>query len=168
LTLSIWEFVFALAEHMGIPSWLCQFYQNFLGRLQRHFIFGGFFNPSPCLALCGVPQGDALSLVWAAVGLSVWALLMERNPFSLNDRFSSTAMAYVDDRYVLAYDLKTLYRLLKETIEHDKLAGFKLNLGKSAIAASSPVARRRLTRMNFSIPLKLWFSALGHCISSIN
>jgi ribonuclease HI len=163
-----WEFVFALAEHMGLPTWLCQFYQNYLGCLQRHFIFGGFFNPTPCLAKCGAPQGDALSLVWAAVGLAVWALLMERNPLSLNDRVSSTAMAYVDDRYILAYDHKNIYRLLKETIEHDKLAGFKLNLGKSAITASSPQARRRLTRMNLSIPLKLCFKALGHCISSIN
>jgi ribonuclease HI len=161
-----WSVVFDISEHMGIPVWLCSFYKNYLGRLQRYFLFGGFFNPTPCSALCGVPQGDALSLVWAAVGLSVWANLMERTSSPTFDRFNSSALAYIDDRYVLAYDHKVLYRLLKETIEHDRLAGMRLNLGKSAVTASSAIARRRLHSFDFAIPLKLSFAALGHALSA--
>jgi hypothetical protein len=162
-----WNFVFAISEHMGIPAWLCTFYRNYLGSLQRYFMFGGFLNPSPCKALCGVPQGDALSLVWAAVGLSVWANLMERTSSVPFDRFNSTALAYIDDRYVLAYDYKSLYRLLKETIEHDRLAGLRLNLGKSAVTASSAIARRRLRSLQLTIPLKLSFTALGHTLAAV-
>jgi len=151
---------------MGIPKWLCTFYRNYLGDLKRYFTFGGFFNPTPIHSICGVPQGDALSLIWAAVGLSVWALLMERSTSVPWDRFHSTAMAYIDDRYVIAHDHKNFYRLLKDTIEHDKLAGFRLNLGKSALMASSAAARRQLRNSKFAIPLKLSFTALGHALSS--
>ena len=161
-----WDLVFSLSEHMGIPAWLCNFYRRYLGDLKRYFTFGGFFGPNPINSICGVPQGDALSLIWAAVGLSVWARLMEQSSSIPWDRFNSMAMAYIDDRYVIAHDLKNFYRLSKETIEHDKLAGFRLNLGKSALMASSASARRQLRNCKLAIPLKLSFVALGHAISS--
>jgi exonuclease III len=49
-----WGFMFSIAKQLGIPDWLCDFYRNYLGRLCRHFIFGSFFNPTPCTAICGI------------------------------------------------------------------------------------------------------------------
>jgi hypothetical protein len=121
-----WGFLFSVGERVGIPSCFFGFCSNYLGRLQRFFIFGVFFDPSPCLATRGVPQGDALSLIWAAIGLSVWAKIMDRSSFLSWDRLNSGAPASIDDRHVLANDHKNLYRLLKQSIEHDKLAVFGL------------------------------------------
>jgi hypothetical protein len=131
-----------------------------VGRIRRHFSVGGYFDVAAVEALCGFAQGDALSLLWAAVALAVWASFVSDE--------GGEAQAYVDDRYIITRSQLTLQRIVQETIIHDGIAGLKLNKEKCAATASSVGARRSLKRLKVGrncIKVATGFKAIGHSIS---
>lgn len=159
-----WEHIFGVARIMGIPLGVIRIYQSILPQLQRFLCVNGAVWETPLLALNGVVQGDALSMVWAAVGLATWSMCM-----NVQCRGVRT-LAYVDDRYLLCRKIKELQKALDLTKLHDMLAGFKLNPDKTGAMASTASGRRALSKVHIDghkVKVSHYFKAVGHMISSI-
>jgi ribonuclease HI len=73
------------------------------------------------------------------------------------------ADAYVDDRYIVTYSKQDLERAVSATITHDRLAGFTLNVKKSATLNSKN--RKRVQGKQVSIPWASSIKALGYMAS---
>jgi hypothetical protein len=112
-------------------------------------------------ALRGVTQGDAISLIVAALALVVWATELEHSAVTPGQ--SIKADAYVDDRYIVTHSKLDLERAVSATITHDRLAGFTLNVKKSATLNSKNKEREQGKQV--TIPLASSIQALGYMAS---
>jgi hypothetical protein len=124
-----WDFMVMIMSEMGMDSNLICLYKNFLKQLRRYWFFDKYVCEDHMMALRGVIQGDAISLIVAALALVVWATELEQ--MAITPGQTIKADVYVDDRYIVTYSKTDLERAVETTICHDKLAGFILNVKKS-------------------------------------
>jgi hypothetical protein len=100
-------------------------------------------------------------LIVAALALVVWATELEH--LAVTPGQNIKADAYVDDRYIVTYSKQDLERAVSATITHDRLAGFTLNVKKSATLNSKN--RKRVQGKQVSIPWASSIKALGYMAS---
>ncbi len=72
-----WPLVSMVAREMGLPLSLLRLYEDLYKRMERHVSIGKWTSESSIIATNGVIQGDAMSLLWAAIALVVWVLRIE-------------------------------------------------------------------------------------------
>ncbi len=156
-----WEFMSMIMSEMGMDHNLICLYKNFLKQLKRYWFFDNYTSEDAATALRGVIQGDAISLIVAALALVVWATELEN--MSTTPGQTIKADAYVDDRYIVTYSKQDLERAVSSTITHDKLAGFTLNVKKSATLNSKN--KKIIQGKRVSIPWASTIKALGYMAS---
>jgi ribonuclease HI len=156
-----WEFMTMIMTEMGMDQNLICLYKNFLKQLRRYWFFDNYTSEDSMSALRGVIQGDAISLIVAALALVVWATELEHMATTPGQDIK--ADAYVDDRYIVTYSKQDLMRAVDATITHDKLAGFTLNVNKSATLNSKN--KKRVQGKHVSIPWASSIKALGYMAS---
>ena len=115
-----WTLIQEIGVCMGLPRSLLRLYGELYKRMERHVSIGQWTSMEPILATDGVIQGDALSLLWAAIALTVWATRIEGSCGGVETK------VFVDDRYVMGSDAKAMQEALWETARHDRMAGFLL------------------------------------------
>ena len=150
-----------MMKEMGMDSSLICLYKNFLQQLRRYMFYDSYVSEDYMSALRGVIQGDAISLIVAALALVVWATELEHSAITPGQAIK--AEAYVDDRYIVTYSKQDLLRAVDVTIAHDKLAGFTLNVNKSATLNSKN--KKRAQGNHVRIPWASSIKALGYMAS---
>ena len=156
-----WDFMTMVMTEMGMDSNLICMYKNYLKQLRRYWFFDNYVSEDYMTAQRGVIQGDAISLIVAALALVVWATELEH--LATTPGQSIKADAYVDDRYIVTYSKQDLERAVSATITHDRLAGFTLNVKKSATLNSKN--KKRSQGNQVKIPWASSIKALGYMAS---
>ncbi len=90
-----------IMSEMGMDSNLICLYKNFLKQLRRYCFFDRYVSEDYMMALRGVIQGDAISLLVAALARVVWATELEH--LAITPGQAIKADANVDDSYIVTY-----------------------------------------------------------------
>jgi len=157
-----WGLLENLARELGLPESYLQAFLSFLQKLRRRFKVGDTFSEDWKTTLCGTPQGDAMSIIWA--NLSSLILSMRMSKLGIGHKI------YVDDRYLWGRTISVLKRTLSEVSKFDSLAKNRLNPDKTKLLASSPYLRKQSAKILFDgFPLKVvkHLKALGCTLSSV-
>ena len=145
-----WGLVIGLALKLGMPETMTEAFLAFLSGLKRRFKVGDTFSNEWHTTLCGTPQGDALSILWANLA----SLILVKRLSNLRVWFGSKV--YVDDRYLWVKSIAALKKTLASVKLFDDLACNRLNPKKTKVMATS--LRKGVHKVSFD----------GHLLSTVS
>jgi hypothetical protein len=157
-----WRLVHVIGETMGLPRSLLTMYKSLYAGMERHICIDKWTSEEAIVASNGVIQGDALSLLWAALALTVWVTRIQTRCEGIETK------VFVDDRYLIGGGGTDMQDALWETARHDRMAGFILNAKKCTSTATTARGRTRLSKMTMDaekIKSVGAFKALGHTLA---
>ena len=160
-----WGLIKGLASELGLPPHILDTLLAFLSGLRRRLKVGDTFSSQWIHTICGTPQGDALSILWANLASVVLSKRLSALRISIGHKI------YVDDRYIWVKTILGLNRALAQVSLFDNLAKNRLNPDKTKLLATSPALRKSGALQSFEgHPLKMvrHIKGLGCTISGMN